>query len=706
MQFSSKPGRLSVLAIAVHLATGALVSSPLFFSTAANAQSGVSQRIAQQVDQQEQVNFSIAADSLTKVLNQYAEQAGLYLTASAELTKAKTSAGLTGSYTRAQALAKILQDTGISFNFKGKTVTLSRDTGKVMTLATAIVASEDLKNGSAADGYLVEKITAVGPWQGRTLQETPYSISVVSESLIENLQATTADQVYKINPVMQLTFPAHQNDNSSATMRGFESSSVAQNGINRQKWDYSHNVVMEETARIEILTGLSGFIYGGDNLGGTINYVSKRPTNERLNNITIGNTSGRNLYLHGDFGGQFDADGTFGYRINVVTQDGDTHIKHKNIKRNSISALLDWQLSDDLLLEINASKRDYRLEGKQAYLYLADGVERPIAKAIDNNQLWSQAWAMTENNSLRLGASIDWKLSDTVTLRGAYQTDETERQTISPDNTILNDMTYNQSANSNENAPQKLLGSGGYLFIDFDFSTGNIQHKLTTGWQGSKSHRELYENSWSESINYLGLTFTTPTYKKKPDWSNHDGGAVTDKYKLSSNNFTIGDDIQLNKQWSALLGFGLVQINVTDYWRGDYKESALTPNISIVYKPLDNITSYLSYNESLEIGGIAEESYESSTNEENVVNAGEVLDPLTSSQLELGAKINIGDMFVTASLFEIDKALEYYRAVNDSQKNGVRSFILHKKNGVRSFILHYLSFYFQLQSDLLLNNVF
>ena len=67
----------------------------------------------------------------------------------------------------------------------------------------------------------------------------------------------------------------------------------------------------------------------------------------------------------------------------------------------------------------------------------------------------------------------------------------------------------------------------------------------------------------------------------------------------------------------------------------------------------------------LNIGGIAADDHESTTN--NVINAGEVMGPLTSSQIELGAKIEFDGMLLTAALFEIDKGLEYYNAVNDKQ---------------------------------------
>ena len=110
---------------------------------------------------------------------------------------------------------------------------------------------------------------------------------------------------------------------------------------------------------------------------------------------------------------------------------------------------------------------------------------------------------------------------------------------------------------------------------------------------------------------------------------------------------------------------GLVEVSISNYWNDDYKESAVTPNLSLIYQPLDNITTYVSYSEGFEVGGIAADYHESTTN--NVINAGEVMGPLTSSQIELGAKIEFDGMLLTAALFEIDKGLEYYNAVNDKQ---------------------------------------
>ncbi|WP_419673216.1 hypothetical protein [Aliarcobacter butzleri] len=44
----------------------------------------------------------------------------------------------------------------------------------------------------------------------------------------------------------------------------------------------------EELERMEVLNGLSGFLYGVGYVGGAANYVTKKPTLERLTNVTVG----------------------------------------------------------------------------------------------------------------------------------------------------------------------------------------------------------------------------------------------------------------------------------------------------------------------------------------------------------------------------------------------------------------------------------
>ena len=87
-----------------------------------------------------------------------------------------------------------------------------------------------------------------------------------------------------------------------------------------------------------------------------------------------------------------------------------------------------------------------------------------------------------------------------------------------------------------------------------------------------------------------------------------------------------------------------------------YDESKISPNLSILYRPVPALTTYLTYIESLEAGGIAADEYRGVA----VTNAGDIFGPLKSQQIELGAKLSLGDLLFTTALFKIDKGLQYY----------------------------------------------
>ncbi|HWV16929.1 MAG TPA: TonB-dependent siderophore receptor [Cellvibrio sp.] len=553
------------------------------------------------------------------------------------------------------------------------TALAQQNSEKPQKLNTVKVEATVIEDGSADNGYKSEAISQVGIWEGRSLQDTPYSINVVSSELIENLQATSADQVFKINPATQYFWPQTQNDNPYVFLRGFQTTTFARNGISRQKWNYAHGTTMEEIERMEVLTGLSGFIYGAGNLGGMVNFITKKPTADRLNSITLGNAGGQNYYAHGDFGGQIDSNGTFGYRINLVTQDGETTIDKQNNKRDFISAAFDWQVTDSLLIDIDASKRDYRLDGRNAYWSLANNATpRPDADDIDTGKIWSHPWAMQEMESERLGTNIRWEISKNIKLRAGYLDEYNSRTGTTATNTIQANGTFNQRITTNEDAPQKIMGTGGYLFTDFHFSTGNIQHKLTTGLQNSTSIWDNYPDG-SVGQNFNGLKLDKPVYFNEPVWAAHGTQPVYPAYDQRTRSLTIGDDIQFNQHWSALLGLSDSKVyyknfNTSGVVTEHYKKSEVTPTVSLIYKPIEQLTTYASYMEGLEQGGVAGKLYQTY----EVTNPDEIMDPLISKQVEWGIKASVGKLLLTSAIFNIDKPLEYYQILSETQAQFVQ----------------------------------
>jgi len=622
-----------------------------------------------------QHKFNIATGPLEQALTTFGQQAGIILIFATELTRGVNSQGLQGNFTLEQGFTALLQGTDFTIKKTDNGYVLAKKAAQqnIGTLATAVVEGSSLNDGSAADGYRSDGNTNIGIWQGRTLQETPYSISVFSEELLQNLQVTSTDQIFKLNPLTQMSRPQAQQDQPYVIARGFRVTRSSRNGIARDIYD--HGVSIEDVASVEILTGLSGFLYGPGHVGGLVNYVSKRPTEERLNSITLGNTSGSNVYVHGDFGGRLGSEGDFGYRINLVAQDGETATEHQDLEKQLASIALDWQISDNLLLQVDGSQRNYRRNGIQPYWSLNGDTVRPDAEDIDSDKLWGQKWAFLDTETQRLGANLHWQINENISMRAGYLDEEITRFGTSVSNYINADNTYRQGSWTHKNAPHVIAGKSAFIYFDTDFSTGTIEHKLNVGLRVSDNTQARFrDDDWNPYF-AEGLSLSSPTYYDEPVWVAHgvEGSYIQDKW--GSDSISIGDDITFNEQWSALIGFNYSNIYSKEFYsekQGDpiviidestYDESAVTPSLSIVYKPMDNITTYASYMESLEQGGTADETYQ----DVPVVNAGEKMKPLTSTQIEIGAKVDISGMLLTAALFEIDKSLEYYDVISEQQ---------------------------------------
>ncbi len=610
--------------------------------------------------------YTIPAGELNEVLARFAGEAQVSVAAAPALVKGRRSPGLDGEYSVADALARLLAGTGLQAVAQGSaSFTLqpipTGDSGSV-TLAPVKVSAAGVADGSAAAGYRSETVSGVGPWQGRSLQDTPYSLNVYSEELIENLQASTPDQVYRINPTTQLVRPQHENNQPRIMMRGFTVQRSYRDGVPDDQ--YNHTATMEDTARIEILNGLSGFLYGANNVGGVTNYVTKHSTAERLNQITASSLGNESWYLHGDFGGKFDADGRYGYRVNLVEQGGDSAIERQEIEKSFYSVALDGYLFEDFWAQIHAMEYSYDVNGSQTYWYFANGVSRPAASTIDNDVSWGQPWTNRWYDYNRYGANLKWQISDRLGIRAAYIDNRGTRGSESTSNTLTSGNTYNQVisgvyAGGVDTLLSEQRDTGAAIYADLAFDTGAIQHKLTTGYQYSDSRQYRMSGASAANINLTGLSLSSPTVIPRPtNVAPVSRGSLRQSSHSEYRNLVIGDDVAFNDQWSALLGAAYTTI--TQKSGTGYDESALTPSVSLLYKPVPRLTTYVSYIEALESGATAADLY----NGVPVTNAGEVFEPLVSEQIEIGAKTELGGVALNAALFRIEKGLQYYDVSN------------------------------------------
>lgn len=523
-----------------------------------------------------------------------------------------------------------------------------------------VKATRGKPEGDAERGYRSSTASQVGALGAKPLQDTPFSVNIISSELLENLQATKADDYIKINPVMQLNNPQSRFF-SGVTLRGFGvGSSRRTDGVPSNN-NYV-NVDLEDKERVEVITGLSGFLYGPGAVGGTINYVLKRPTAERIARITTGVTEGSNAYVHGDFSGAFDTEGKVAGRLNVVAQDGDTSTDHQSISRQLVSGALDWALTDRVKLQFDASYSNYLMKGTMPYWAAANtGIAYPDAPAAD--RFLGQSFTFTKTTQVQTGARLLWSINEDVGIRAGAVRRNTTSDLLAANNTFTsNGGNYRVDAGQYEYPD--VLNTGIYTLADLKFRTGSVRHAMTTGFFSNYDERTNFRDynglGW-RVVTSSGFNLASPgvltTVPPAPNVAKYVAG------RTRHTSIVVGDDIRFNDQWSALVGVTQATIydrafNAAGVQTSTYESTKLTPSASLLFKPVPSVTLYTSYIESLENGARAGTQ---DANGRDVTNKNETLPPLTSQQIELGVKATVGETLVTAALFQIDKALQYYR---------------------------------------------
>jgi len=620
--------------------------------------------------------YDIPAGDLATALQTLASESGVILTFTPAQTAGKQSRALNGRYSTEQAFDILLTGSGLAAKknqnnqyslTKSSQLSPSSDIDTAKTTealpevkvsAKADEVSSSLQDeGKASAGYRVKTISSVGALGSMRLQDTPYAMSVVPQELIQNIQAQSPDDVYKLNPSTRTTTPQITGFSPNVNIRGFGGYNTAENGMRRA---YNHAATMEDKERVEVLNGLSGFLYGAASPGGMINFVYKRPTMERLNSVTLGNYGGSQYYIHGDFGGRIDEEGRAGYRLNVVKQDGNTAVDHQSIQRELISGAIDWQITDKLLLELNAAYNHYKIDGTSAYWFVANGIQRPSAP--DTSKYWAQKWNGDEFHNTKLMGRLTYQLNDHVTLRGAYMRDYIKRDgTASTYNYPLSATTYRQLALAGDDSED--VFNAGQAFADIRFDTGSISHKVTTGYY---MNSDLFRGSnYSSGSTYLGpFSISTPTHVAQPAFAANTESLYTQGRDINEN-LMLGDLVTFNEQWSMLAGVNRSRIMSFSYSdpgvrSSSYDKSRTSPAVSVIYKPTPWLTSYLSYIEGLEAGGRA-------PNDASYTNRNQAMSPMVSRQKELGIKASIGKLLLTSAVFDIEKAYQYTEETNTSK---------------------------------------
>ncbi len=487
--------------------------------------------------------------------------------------------------------------------------------------------------------------------------DTPFSLKSVSSEEIQQRQAGILSEAVKYDASVTSISSSYGTHPATLAVRG-----LPLDDLNGYKVDGMANInrgvemPLEMFDSVEVLKGLSGFMYGFGSPGGIVNYVTKRPTDKTIFSVDAGYQSSNVYKEHIDVGGRLD-DPRFGYRLNLVHEEGNAASGSAAVNRTAVGLALDAKLTDDLTLNFDTL---YQQRATSGGTDIVVNTKYVLPKAIDGSKRLYSNGSYTDVDYSLSTLSATYQFSPNWQGKLAYRYSDSDRRYVKDQ--------YQITSNSGNYSDKVTSEYHGYEYND---AMGTLEGKFNTGWF---SHDVVLGSSYSQldsrkSVNTPKTTVGTGNLYDPTRFSvyniDYSGGTYGDDQIKESAVFA-SDTIGLGEQWSLMLGLRneTFREQTHDSATSDavnYKARPATPTVALMYKPIKDLTAYVSYVESLEAGGTAPTG---------TLNEDTTLGPLRSKQYEIGMKVQRRNWSATAAAFRIDRGAEYTNSANEYVQSG------------------------------------
>ncbi|MEH2286538.1 TonB-dependent siderophore receptor [Nostoc sp.] len=134
---------------------------------------------------------------------------------------------------------------------------------------------------------------------------------------------------------------------TGTTIRGFDSrGNVLTDGLQNGTYYVTGFFDAAGIEQIEVLKGPASVLYGQGSLGGSVNFITKKPLSDPFYEVEA--TAGSFNFYRGavDFSGPLNSNKTVLYRLNAAAQTTGSFIDSYDAEQYFVAPALSWQLSD------------------------------------------------------------------------------------------------------------------------------------------------------------------------------------------------------------------------------------------------------------------------------------------------------------------------------------------------------------------------
>ncbi|MFC3202605.1 TonB-dependent receptor [Alteromonas oceani] len=517
------------------------------------------------------------------------------------------------------------------------------------------VSGSQVKLNDSFAGGQVSRGGRAGILGNLDMMDSPFNSINFTADIIREQQSRSVADVLQNDPVVRVA-KGFGNFQELYVMRGLPvySDDMTYNGLfgilPRQY------VAAELLERVEVFRGASAFLNGaapgGSGLGGSVNIVPKRAGEEPLNRFTLGYESQGHLLGAVDVSRRFGEEGnSTGVRVNLVQRGGETSVENQDRDLSVASVGIDHE-GEKVRVSLDLGFQDHQVDAPRPAVTPSGGI--PDAPESDTN--FAQPWTYTNERQLFGAVRGEYDFTDTITAWAAYGFREGEEDNIFANPTAQ--VSGDSSAYRFDNARNDSIRSG-EVGVNIEFATGDVAHTLITSASVfSLSSENAY--AFSSFAGFPGSIYD-PQPADMPAADFFVGGElnnplVTEETDLSS--VAIADMLSLlDGRLLVTVGGRLQNIETRSFNYNDgsalasYDESKFTPVAGVVYKSSEQLSYYANYIEGLLPGEVAP----ASSGGEPIENAGEVFDPYSAEQIEVGVKYDAGRYGGALSVFSTSK---------------------------------------------------
>ncbi|WP_102785214.1 TonB-dependent siderophore receptor [Thalassospira sp. GB04J01] len=633
----------------------ALVASALMMTTALVPVLLATPVMAQQAGQnslENQHEFDIPAQSLTRALAQFGVQSGLQVTVDGALVRGLEGRAVTGTMRADTALEVLLGGTGLNYDVTGD----------------GTVVIEALQTGAAADGEVLDPVrveaTGVelsGPNdaitdsfvanRSRTASKTDTpvlddsaAVSVVTQKELETRNVQDVQQAVAYTAGVQAGEYGSDVRYDYVRLRGFYSLlSTYRDGLSSRTYNFT--TARQEPyglQQVDILKGSTSSLFGMNGPGGLVNLVTKRPEDEASGEVFT--TFGENhLRGGGDVTGPVAEDSNWTYRLTGLWQDAERAQDYSQDDRIYIAPAFTYapKAGTELTLLTSYSKRESNL-----------GYGYPIGIETSRDTFFGEPdFNNFDTEETNLGYEFSHQITDKLEFR---QNARYTRVNLDYETVYLNDTTP-----LGDRYAFAVYGELDRFAIDnqMQYDTAihdNLDSKTLVGIDYNRDqNNERSRNGTATAIDpynpvYCGIGCINFTSSSETEITQAAYGLYAQEQ------LTIADD------WIATVGgrFDYVQSDTdtissgTTTERDDHK---YTSRLGMTYKATDEVSIYGNYSESFQ------PVYS------NLASRPEGVKPQEGTQYEVGVKYQPAEMdaLFTVALFDLTQ-----ENVSQSQLSG------------------------------------